>query len=119
MGIAPKKGLYILLVFILILAGCVNSVVQFQSNGRASSKMCVPRDDCRSFQMCVSIDDSGSFQMYKCCPNSPPLPALASLLSLALASVTRFGNLSPFWQFLEAFGDNLFAKNCHFIKALM
>ena len=34
-------------------------------------------------------------------------------------SVTRFGNFLPFLGFSEAFGDNFFAQNCQFIKALM
>ena len=54
--------------FIIILAGCVNSVVRFRSNGLAFSKMTEDHRAfialcCGSFQMCVSIDDSGSFQM--------------------------------------------------------
>ena len=40
---------------------------------------------------------------------------------LPIYSVTRFGNLSPFWRFLEPFGDNFFCQNRqkNFIKALM
>ena len=32
-------------------------------------------------------------------------------------SVTRFGNLSPFWQFLEAFGDNFFCLKSPIYKS--
>ena len=64
----------------------------------------------------IKLDSRASFLFKLKFPGFLNWDFLKKLLEI---SVTRYGNLSPFWQFLEAFGNNFFAQNRQFIKALM